>query len=98
MSIIKKIDFDSVERTLKNVVEVASQARLVQEQLEATLVHIANNETYFRSYGTSKATFEGNREYLEKEKKRFTSEITKSVRQLLKNADNLERKIGSCKI
>lgn len=98
MSIIKKMDFESVEKTLKNIVEVSSQVRLMQEQLEATVSHISNNENYYKLYGTSKENFEENRDYLEKNRRRFMSSIVKSVKLLLKNVDTLGKKISSSKI
>jgi hypothetical protein len=98
MAVIKRINFDFVEKALKEIVETSCQIRIRQEQLEATMSHMHNNEAYFKVYATSKKNFDANRDFLENERKRFESEISKGVKQLMKNIDALESKIDACRI
>lgn len=96
--VIKKIDLGSIEKSLKNIVETSSQARLMQDQLEAILTHLENNEKYFKVFSISRNTYEKNRIKFEKEKNVLSSEISKSTNGLLKDIGKLERKIAKSKI
>jgi len=96
--VLNRINLNIVEFAIKETLELATEARLLQDQLENTLQYLANNEKYFKDGKISKRTYEKNKNRLENEKNILSTRIEENSKNILESMKNLEKTFKDSKI
>jgi ElaB/YqjD/DUF883 family membrane-anchored ribosome-binding protein len=84
MRLIKKINLKPIREFTEKIVEISSNIRLLQEELENILSYASELEKFFSAGKLSKETFETNKTMLKKEKVRVSSKLNQAIDKALK--------------
>ncbi|GEM_PF-5949571 len=98
MGVINRIELNSIEDLIKEIISISSQIKLIQDEAEDVLVHLEENKRLFSEGKISKDVFKDNKQRLKSEiaelKKRFNQEAEK----ISKVIEDLKKILESNKI